>query len=170
MKPTTGDFHSAVSWLLQQEGGFVNHPSDPGGATKYGITLDTLSRWRKKPVEPDDVKILDVKEAMAIYKEWYWDKVQGDKLPHGLSFVVFDCAVNQGTDRAARFLQEVLHVTVDGVIGPKTIAMISKFPLDFVIKDFQIRRINHYIGLPHYSQFGKGWLRRVLEGTVRALG
>lgn len=104
-------------WVLEYEGGFVNHPRDPGGATNMGITRRTLAAWRGHPVSVQDVRDLTKSEAMAIYKAHYWDAVQGDRLPRGLDYAVYDYAVNSGPGRAARDLQRCLGVTVDGIIG-----------------------------------------------------
>ena len=112
--------------LLKHEGGFVNHPADNGGATKYGITQATLSLWRKKSVTEADVKALTVDEAKAIYVELYYTKPKINKLSPILQPVVFDMAVNMGTVQAIKIAQRVFTklgtpLVCDGVIGEKTL-------------------------------------------------
>src|SRR5829696_5104608 len=118
---TASRFEKAIEIVLQHEGGFVHHPRDPGGATKFGITRETLSRVRGRPVSIEDVRELTSAEAAAIYRWLYWDVVRADELPPGLDLAVFDLAVNSGPARAVRMLQNVLGVTVDGIVGPETL-------------------------------------------------
>ena len=115
-------FENAVGLVLQHEGGFVQHPSDPGGATKFGITHATLARARGHPVSVDDVRSLTREEAIAIYRRLYWDAVRAEELPPGLDLAVFDLAVHSGPLRAVRMLQAVLGVEADGIVGPVTLA------------------------------------------------
>ncbi|MCD6073099.1 MAG: hypothetical protein K0S42_3615 [Microvirga sp.] len=114
-------FDHAVELVLQHEGGFVHHAQDPGGATKFGITRETLSRVRGRPATIEDVRALTRAEAVAVYRRLYWDAVRGDDLPPGLDLAVFDLAVNSGPARAVRMLQTVLGVAVDGIVGPVTL-------------------------------------------------
>ena len=116
-------FEHAVGLVLQHEGGFVQHPSDPGGATKFGITRETLARARGRPVSVDDVRRPDARRRPSpIYRRLYWDAVRADELPPGLDLAVFDLAVNSGPSRAVRMLQAVLGVEADGIVGPVTLA------------------------------------------------
>src|SRR4051794_32468104 len=94
--------------VLGSEGGFVNNPADPGGATRWGITQRTLSAWRGHPVSIDDVRDLPQSEAVQIYGEQYAKPIQFDDLPSGLDLAIFDTSVNSGPDRAARLLQQTL--------------------------------------------------------------
>ncbi len=114
-----------IDALLAREGGYVNDPSDPGGATKYGITIHTLSAVRGRKCTPTDVRNLTKAEAREIYKSLYFQKPRIDELPHDLQPCVFDMQVNAG-NRAVKILQETLNkfgtsLKVDGVIGSKTI-------------------------------------------------
>lgn len=150
-------------WILASEGGYVDHPKDPGGATNMGITHRTLAAWRGRPVTKQDVRNLTRDEALRIYKAQYWDTVKGDQLPAGLDYAVFDYAVNSGPARAARDLQRVLGVAVDGVIGVQTLAAINAHPRPIrLIEDLCERRLNFVKGLSTWSTFGRGWQRRIM--------
>ncbi|WP_082555208.1 glycoside hydrolase family 108 protein [Devosia sp. Root635] len=112
------NFARALSAVLKQEGGYVDHPADPGGATNMGITHKTLARWRM--VSPwwklpkSAVMELQRPEAAKIYRANYWDAVRGDDLPSGLDLALFDFAVNSGPGRAVKMLQTIVGVTADG--------------------------------------------------------
>jgi lysozyme family protein len=104
---------------------------------------------------------LTVDMVAPLYKKRYWDAVRGDDLPAGVDLCVFDCAVNAGVGRAARFLQQVVGVTADGAIGPKTIAAVTAMPADLIVEQFCALREAHYKSLPTFATFGKGWMRRL---------
>lgn len=168
--PASARFSACLAEVLRHEGGFVDHPADPGGATNRGITLATLSDWRGRPVSKSEVRALTVAEAAAIYRARYWDVVQGDRLPPGVDLAVFDFAVNSGPGRAARTLQQVLVVPQDGAIGPVTLAALARAPgpvtLIIALCDARLRFLR---GLPTWPTFGKGWARRVEEVEGAAL-
>lgn len=109
-------FEEALRIVLRFEGGYANHPSDPGGPTYRGITQKTYDAWRKAHGDssPRDVRSIADAEVRAIYREGYWQAAHCDKLPPPLHVVVFDVAVNSGPGRALRFLQEALGVPVTG--------------------------------------------------------
>ena len=156
-------FEAAVDHVLSHEGGYVDHPADPGGATNMGITHATLARYRGKPVSKADVGALTRHEAAAIYHALYWRPVSGDHLPPPLALMVFDCAVNQGRARAARWLQRSVGASPDGIIGPKTLAAAQASDLRQVIVRFSAYRLFHYTGLSIWPVFRKGWTRRLLD-------
>jgi lysozyme family protein len=159
----------AARLVLQHEGGYVDHPADPGGATRYGVTLATLRAYRGRPTSKEDVKALSVEEAKAIYKAQYWDTVKGDDLPAGLDYAVFDFCVNSGPDRAVRDLQKVLGtVAVDGVMGVHTISECEKYGAQSLIRDYCLHRLNFMKSLRTWATFGKGWERRVNEVRANA--
>ena len=163
-------FAACVAVTLRWEGGYVDHPKDPGGCTNHGITRATLERWRRAPTSCDDVRALTEKEAQAIYRAHYWNAVQGDALPDGIDLVVFDFAVNSGRRRAAQFLQRQLGVEDDGVIGPVTLAAAHgvRRPRDF-IGEYQDARWDFLQGLEGYATFGQGWDNRVSDVGMHAL-
>ena len=145
------------------EGGatFTDNPRDPGGATKHGITLATLTAWRQQACTAADVAALSAAEASAIRRKLYWDKVAGDRLPVGLDLEVYDMAVNMGQGTAGRALQTVLGLTPDGVVGPVTLlAVHTHGDLGQMIGDLYIRRAALYRAMAGFPLFGQGWLRR----------
>lgn len=163
------NFNPAMEILFRHEGGYSNHPKDPGGPTKYGITMKNLQRWEKRKVSIRDVKNVTKEKARRIYKSWYWDKVKADQMPSGVDYVVFDFGVNAGPSRSAKTLQKTLGVSVDGIIGPQTLGAIRKKPSSFIINDFSKRRLSFYRGLRTFKYFGRGWTRRTKEARKFAL-
>lgn len=162
------NFERALALVLEHEGGYVNHPKDPGGATNKGVTQAVYDAYRKmRGRGPMSVKFITDEELRAIYKFQYWDKVQGDFLPSGLDYAVFDFAVNSGVTRAAKYLQAVLSVTQDGQIGAKTLAAIHSSTA--VINALCDRRIGFLRNLKTFLAFGKGWTRRVANVRAEAL-
>jgi len=155
-------------WVLLSEGGYVDHPKDPGGATNMGITLATLKSWRGKAVSKTDVKNLTKAEALAIYKARYWGAVRGDDLPEGLDYAVFDYGVNSGPARAAKALQTLLGVTADGVIGPQTLAALKGRSTVKLIEDLTAQRQRYVRRLKTYATFGKGWENRIADVAAKA--
>lgn len=156
-------FDEALEHVFRYEGGWSDHPDDPGGATKYGITRGTLSKWRGYKVSKDEVRELTRNEARTIYKEMYWEPIQGDHWQAGLAFLMFDTAVNQGVGRAVRFLQKACGSKVDGIIGPNTRGRVAGSDYDSLVRDFCVYRALHYSGLIKFTVFGKGWMRRLFD-------
>lgn len=163
-------FAVCLNFVLIREGGFVNHPADPGGATNKGITLRTLEEWRGKPCTVSDVAALTINEAGAIYRARYWNPIQGDKLPAGLDLAVFDAAVNSGPGQAAKWLQRAVGVTADGAIGPKTLAAVAAKDPVMVAQRVCELRLAFLQSLSTWPVFGKGWARRVKEVGDAFLG
>jgi lysozyme family protein len=159
-------FENAVGLVLRHEGGFVQHPSDPGGATHFGIARATLARARGTPVSVDDVRRLTREEAVAIYRRFYWDAVRADELPPGLALAVFDLAVHSGPLRAVRMLQAALGVEADGIVGPVTIAAARRVDVPQAVGRLTTLRLRFLRRLAAWPVFGRGWRRRVL-GTER---
>lgn len=163
------NFDRCLTEVLKHEGGYVDHPADPGGATNRGITLATLSDWRGRNVTKAEVKALTRAEAAEIYRARYWNPVKGDALPPGLDHAVFDFAVNSGISRAAKFLQRIVKVDVDGKIGPQTLTAIRSFDAPSLIIMLCDDRLEFLRGLKTWPTFGKGWQRRVDEVRDLAL-
>jgi lysozyme family protein len=162
-------FFEALQIVLFWEGGYGDDHRDPGGATNFGITHKTLSDWRKKPITKQDVIDLKMDEVEKIYKALYWIPAHCDKLPDALAIAMFDCAVNQGVDRAKKFLQVSLEVVPDGNFGPRTFAAIDRADEEYLLKEFMVRRVMHYSGLKTLLTFGVGWFRRVFDVFGRCL-
>ena len=162
------NFEKALALVLEHEGGYVDHPKDPGGATNRGVTHAVYNAYRKiRGRGMQSVKFITDDELRAIYKFQYWDKVQGDFLPTGLDYAVFDFAVNSGVGRAAKYLQAVLGVAQDGQIGARTLAAITK-PVN-TINALCDRRMGFLRNLRTFLTFGKGWSRRVQDVRAHAL-
>jgi lysozyme family protein len=162
-------FDICLDEVLRHEGGYADHPSDPGGATNLGITHKTLARWRR--ISPwwklpkSAVMDLQRAEAAKIYRASYWDRVHAGQLPHGLDLALFDFAVNSGPDRAIRTLQAELDVAADGQVGPLTLDAVATYAdrkgLGALIDAFCDRRLAFLTRLPTFATFGKGWAARV---------
>ncbi|NIX76907.1 glycoside hydrolase family 108 protein [Microvirga terricola] len=162
-------FDEALAVVLTHEGGFVQHRLDPGGATNFGITRETLSRARGCPASVEDVRDLAQAEAGAIYRRFYWDVIRGEELPLGIALAVFDAAVNSGPGRAVRLFQEALAVPVDGLIGPLTVKAAGKADPAETIRAFTRARLGFLARLAIWPVFGRGWRRRVLAVEQEAL-
>ncbi len=163
-------FAACVAEVLRHEGGYVDHPRDPGGCTHRGITRRTLEGWRREPVTCADVRALTEDEARAIYRADFWNAVHGDQLPAGLDLVVFDAAVNSGRRRAVLWLQQALGINADGMIGPQTLGAVCRpHSRAAVIARSCELRLTFLRGLATWPDFGRGWQRRVRAVRQAAL-
>ena len=163
------NYDKCLETILHHEGGYVNHPKDPGGETNLGVT----KRVYEEHGGTKDMKDLLVEDVAPIYKKGYWDKMKGDDLPGGLDLCVFDFGVNAGPGRAAKFLQSMIGTTVDGGIGPNTLAKVEEYVRENgeaeSVEKYQSMRQKYYEQLSTFATFGKGWTRRVEETTKLAL-
>ena len=162
------NFETALAKVLEHEGGFVNHPRDPGGATNLGVTLRTWQEWRRRPVTVEQLKDLTPSDVAPMYRKKYWNIAGCDSLPAGLDYVVFDFAVNAGPGRALKTLQTAVGATPDGVLGPKTLAAITALGVEKSIERFTEERLKFYRSLPTFDVFGRGWTRRSKESEDAA--
>jgi lysozyme family protein len=159
-------FETVVHMVLEHEGGYVNHPSDPGGETKYGIS---------KRAYPDvDIAELTEDDAADLYKRDYWDRIKGDDLPVGVACVVMDYAVNSGISRASKALQSVCGIANgDGIIGPSSLnavwVTVKNTSEEDVINAVTTQRQEFIRALSIYDTFGKGWERRIDETRGKAM-
>lgn len=159
----------ALDQVLKHEGGYVNHPNDPGGPTNLGVTLANFKRYVDPKGTIDDLKKLTVAQARTVFERQYWDAVRGNQLPSGLDYAVFDFAVNSGPSRAAKFLQAVVGVVQDGVIGPETLKAIEAHANTVrLVQQLCDKRLAWLRGLKTWPSFGKGWESRVND--VRLTG
>ncbi len=163
------NFEKCLEIILHHEGGYVNHPKDPGGETNLGVTKRVYEEWGGTK----DMKDLTVEDVAPIYKKNYWDRVKGDDLPNGLDLCIFDFAVNAGPGRAAKMIQKMIGVTVDGGIGPNTLRALGLYEEEVggvaeVIVEYQKQRQAYYESLSTFDTFGRGWTRRVDETTITA--
>ena len=155
------NFGVAFNSMIKHEGGFVNHPKDPGGMTNLGVTKKVWDDWTGGNADEQEMRSLTPDKVAPLYKKRYWDAIKGDDLPSGIDLCVFDCAVNAGVSRAARFLQRTAQVTTDGIIGPGTLKAVQALSTSLVIRDFCAQREMHYKSLPTFPTFGKGWMARL---------
>jgi len=155
------NFKPSLALVLKSEGGFVNHPSDPGGMTNLGVTRNVWREWTKRDVDEAEMRALTPALVEPMYKARYWDACKCDDLPRGIDYAVFDAAVNMGPGRAARLLQAALGVTADGVIGRATIAAATAADPAELLEAFSLGKEAFYQSLPTFGTFGKGWLNRV---------
>ena len=160
---------NCLTFTLKFEGGFVNDPKDPGGATNFGITIFTLADFRKKKVTVKDVQNLTLKEAGEIYKLRFWDKVRGDDLPVGIDCAVFDFGVHSGPTRSAKVLQRVLGLEDDGAIGDITLKAVRAAEPVALIKSFAAARLTFLQSLPVFQSFPKGLTNRANLAEAAAL-
>lgn len=155
------NFERCLSEVLKHEGGWADHPSDPGGATMKGITIGTFAQFKGRKVTKAELRAISDADLRKIYRRNYWDKVRGDDLPSGLDLVAFDGAVNSGPARGARWLQQGLGVNADGKVGPVTLDAAKKAYTPAVIERAIGFRFSFLRGLKTWGTFGKGWSRRV---------
>ena len=175
--PSSPGFQAALDFVLRHEGGFVDHPDDPGGATNFGITLGTYRHWERRNgrAEPgvEDLRAIAPARVAEIYFHDYWRACHAPDLPIHLAFVVFDMGVNAGPARAIRLFQQTLGVAVDGIVGPRTLAAVDARQSDAAcLDDYTARRLTYYGRLSTFSTFGLGWARRAVachrEAEARA--
>ena len=167
------NFNAALKLVLAHEGGFVNHPSDPGGATNLGITIATYRAYLNPNGTVDDLKRLTVEQAGICYRKNYWNAVSGDDLPSGIDYAVFDFAINSGPDRAAKYLQTSLNVAADGRIGNQTLTAARSADAATVINNLCDMRLTFLKAIKAGAQwkvFGRGWGSRVAGVRSAALG
>ena len=163
------NYEHCLEMILHHEGGYVNHPKDPGGETNLGVTKRVYEEWGGEK----DMTDLLVEDVAPIYQKNYWDRCKCDDLPSGLDLCVFDFAVNAGPSRSAKYLQKLIGTTVDGGIGPNTLKSVHNYVeevgLETAIEDYQSARQEYYEALDTFDTFGRGWTRRVEETTSSAL-
>lgn len=162
-------FTRSLETIFKHEGGYVDHPDDPGGATNMGITHKTLAAWRGNPVTRDDVRNMSREEAGEIYRANYWNALSCDALPSGVDLVVFDFGVNAGVSRAAKLLQRIVHVEQDGQVGPITVGAAKAIDAEHIVSSFSDGRMEHYRSLRIWDTFKNGWTRRTKETREAAL-
>lgn len=161
-------FERCLDEVLKHEGGYVDHKADPGGATNLGVTLATarahgLDKDGDGDVDKIDVRNLKPRDVRPVYRKAYWLAAGCDQLAPGVDLMVFDLAVNSGVSRAVKFLQEIVGTTADGKIGPMTLGAARRLPAGELVLRLRNRRERFYRGLPTFSYFGKGWIRRLVE-------
>lgn len=154
------NFDRAFAIVIGHEGGYVNHPSDPGGETKYGITKRSYPNLHIPSITLDDAK--------AIYRRDFWQKLRCGDMPWPIALSVFDAGVNSGPGAAARWLQTAVRVAADGAIGPITLAAVARADPHEVTAELIARRLQLMTSLPGWGTFGLGWSRRLARLAMQA--
>jgi lysozyme family protein len=169
-------FDQCIGYVIENEGGFVNHPADSGGPTKYGVTLATLSRWRRQELTADDVQSMDVEEAHKIYYEYYWFPLRLYSIESiAVATAILDTAVLRGNTKAVMYMQKTCNafiskkspmkgLDVDGRISTDLTGRINTCDpslwvqqfADFLKKAFIQITLDH----PEKKVFLPGWLNR----------
>lgn len=162
-------YDGALKRLLAHEGGYTNHPSDPGGPTNFGITIHDYRRYLKAGATAADVRAMRLGEATAIYRSKYWDAVRGDDLPAGVDYAVFDYGVNSGVGRAVKVLQRLLGLADDGRMSDAVVAAVGRHSAADLIGRMCDERMAFLKRLRTWPVFGAGWGRRVREVRAAAL-
>lgn len=162
------NWDNAFKLMLQSEGGFVNHPSDPGGMTNLGVTKATWENWVGRQSDEKEMRGLTPEKVEPLYKKKFWDACRCDELPSGIDYLVFDFAVNAGPGRSIKTLQTAVGTTPDGGIGPMTLAAVNSFSEPELIEKFSQAKEDFYRSLNTFDTFGKGWLNRVAAVKIKA--
>lgn len=158
------NFDRSLELVLIHEGGWADHPQDPGGATMKGVTLTVFQRYYGLNRTKNDLRNITNEQLAHIYRTGYWDKCQCDQLPAGLDYAVFDSAVNSGTARGAKWLQAAIGAVQDGSIGPRTLERVARQDPKDIIDTMLDLRLRFLQSLRIWQTFGRGWRRRV-EGV-----
>lgn len=168
--------HDAIEYVLENEGGFSNHPHDRGGATKFGISSVILSAFLQRAATIDDVQELDEDRAYEIYEKYFWEPLKLKEVPNQfVATAIFDVAVNMGVPQAVKLTQSALNdlmdpshrisvVAVDGIMGPETLQQINAANPEVFIKIFRVKLLSKYSDIvariPEQRVFLSGWKRR----------
>ena len=151
------DFQTAFDLLITHEGGFSNHPDDPGGATMYGVT-EAVARAEGYT---GPMRELTLDFAKQVYRKRYWDACRCDQMSDPLRYPLFDAAVNSGPGQAIKWLQSAVGVKVDGAIGPVTQQAVNVLPAQVTRQKMVGARLRFMTNLANWPSFSKGWARRI---------
>ncbi len=159
-------FDQIFDRCMGHEGGYVNHPKDPGGETNWGVTIGTA----RANGYIGAMRSMTRLQAKEIYRKAFWQRAKCDQYHSALGFQMFDAAVNHGIGNAVRILQRAVDVADDGVIGKITLEAINKKTIDDVLVLFNAERLKFYTKLKTFDTFGRGWTRRVADNLRYAAG
>lgn len=151
------NFDEAFDRLLGHEGEYSFHKDDPGGETMWGVTYRVARQYGFT----GEMRYLPRDLAKQIYRDRYWNVVRADDMPAGLRFDLFDAAVNSGPKQAVKWLQQVLGVADDGIVGPMTLKAARESDAKGIAAAINGERLDLMTSLPTWGAFGKGWARRI---------
>lgn len=158
----TMNFDQAFDRLIGHEGGYSNHPDDPGGETMWGVTLNVARSYGYN----GQMRSLPRDIAKEIYRGLYWNRCRAEEMPEAIRFDLFDTAVNSGVGQAVKLLQRAAGATDDGVIGPKTLAAVRAMDPQKLDKRFSGYRLKFMTGLKNWPTFAKGWANRIASNLI----
>jgi len=166
---TAVNFDAALARVLAHEGGYTNHPSDPGGPTNFGITIADYRKYVKSDAKAADVRKMVIDDAKKIYRQEYWQVLRCDDLSSGVDYAVFDYGVNSGTGRAGKVLCHLLNLPVNSAVDDTVVAAIARADSVRLIEAICDERLAFLQSLKTWPVFGAGWSRRVAQMRVAAL-
>lgn len=159
-------YEKAIAQVFEEEGGYTNDASDPGGPTNWGITIFDARMYWKKDATAGDVKNMPKSVAVDIYRKHYADPICYDDLPPGLDHAALDYSVNSGLGRGIPLLQKVVGAPIDGKLGPETIKKAKEVDLEKAINQYYDERLAFLKGLSLWSTYGRGWGARCKRGRA----
>lgn len=163
-------YDAALARVLAHEGGYTNHPLDPGGPTNFGITIYDYRRYVKPDATAFDVASMKLSDAKAIYRAKYWDAMQLDRLEPGVDYAVFDYDVNSGVGRAGKVLRRLTGLSdLSSEVTDEVIAAACALPAADLVAALCDERLAFLHSLRTWPVFGNGWGRRVVEVRCYAL-
>lgn len=154
------NFDYAFERLIGHEGGYVDHPNDPGGETKFGIS--------KRSYPGEDIRGMTLARAKQIYRRDFWGPAGCDAVPSAIKFDLFDTAVNSGVRTAIKLLQRAVGEADDGVLGPQTLQAAQSMDPERLVARFNGWRLDYMNDLPTWPSFGRGWAQRIAENLKAA--
>lgn len=167
---TASNFEEALRRMMLHEGGYTNHPADPGGPTNFGITIADYRKYVKPDASAADVKAMKADEAKRIYRARYWDAQRCDELPAGVDYAVFDYGVNSGIGRSGKVLRRVLNLPDNtSAVSDAVVAAARAGNAKTLVVAICGERLRFLRSLKTWDVFGKGWGRRVAEVRTAAL-
>lgn len=165
-----GSLDRCLAVTLREEGGYFDHPKDPGGKTNFGVIQRVYDKYRvARGLETQTVGVIDQSEVRDIYNKYYWSPLQCDDMPPGVDLAVFDFGVNSGISRSAKYTQRILGVKVDGHIGPDTLHALNTTDPEWFINRLKDDRLAFVNRIPYKKYFIKGWTRRIARVRRDAL-
>lgn len=157
-------YDEALRRLLAHEGGYTNHPSDPGGPTNFGITISDYRKYVKPNATAADIRAMKLDEAKAIYRTKYWAAQRCDELPAGIDYSIFDYGVNSGIGRSGRVLRRVIGLPDNSSeVTDQVLDAVAKRDAKAIIVAINDERLRFLKSLKTWPVFGNGWARRVAE-------